>query len=157
MHIIPTSPFKVHQRGRRGSKSHLLRRKLSRLTVMITGGRLPAVLCDLTTFTLTLAISIHLIFFLPYFISHDLSLCLWDKEITSLKWCPQSVDSSLDSWQRHRQKEWVVKDNGVIYKPLSYVFWFNTVHFTTEYNLEYDIRTLYSFSFLFFLFYNEQL
>lgn len=69
----------------------------------LTGGRLPAALCDVTALALSLAQSIHLFFFRLYFISHDLTLCLGDREGRLESWnYTQRVSTA--TWIHDRQK-----------------------------------------------------
>lgn len=99
MHIIPTSPLKSHQQGSRGSKWDLLRRKLSRLTVMIDWRKTScsAVWYD-HSHSLTFSSSI---FSSPLFnfSTFDYVPLGQGGKIGKLKWHQESVNSSLHFWQ----------------------------------------------------------
>lgn len=69
----------------------------------LTGGRLPAALCDVTTLS-SLSLSHHqfvYLFFLLLFYFSWFDFAPWGQrgKIRKLKRHPESVDSSLDSWQ----------------------------------------------------------
>lgn len=106
MHIIPTSPF--YSRTREGAEAaNEICRAGSWVgwRLRLTGGRLPAVSCDVTARLLSLSVHHRFFFFrsLACFISRGLTFSLWDRE-RRLESQNDTPRVSTAAWPHVRQK-----------------------------------------------------